>query len=244
MKGKDVEDWQEILNKQFDRWAVEYGLVVDGKYGHATRAAAATVLYGMGIKRIEMADGVTPGLRIKVRDQNLTPTERVRRVSRRLWRQQLRKKHAGGGFASPIAKILTSSHGFKPGHDGVDLICLEDAPVFALCKAEVIDVRAGSWWGDEPKDPVAHPKAEGDGIIQLKCLTDVGPFTKGMHFGYGHAEKSTVKVGQIVKAGQQVGHAGFANAPHLHFMANSGANKQGRGDRDPMPYVRYAQKHA
>jgi hypothetical protein len=36
--------------------------------------------------------------------------------------------------------------GFQAGHDGVDLICPEDAPIFAICKAKVIDVRASGWW--------------------------------------------------------------------------------------------------
>jgi murein DD-endopeptidase MepM/ murein hydrolase activator NlpD len=64
-----------------------------------------------------------------------------------------------------------------------------------------------------------------------------------MHFGYGHAEHARVREGDTVKAGQRIGRAGFANAPHVHFMVNGGNTTRGVGDRDPMPFVRYAIKH-
>ncbi len=64
-----------------------------------------------------------------------------------------------------------------------------------------------------------------------------------MHFAYGHAEKATVHVGQTVKAGQKIGHAGFANAWHIHFMVNGGTTVKGIGDRDPLPFVNHARKN-
>jgi murein DD-endopeptidase MepM/ murein hydrolase activator NlpD len=123
---------------------------------------------------------------------------------------------------SPVSKILQDSWGWHPGiHDGLDVICLPAAPIFAMCKAKVVDVRASGWWGlGAPADPAL--KAKGDGIIQLEVLEDVGPFKKGMHIGYGHAEGAVVKVGQTVQAGQHLGHAGFANAWHIHLMVNDG----------------------
>ena len=146
----------------------------------------------------------------------------------------------GGSVAPPLERIEEHSNGYSPGgHDGVDLICAADAPIYAICDAKVVDVRAGGWWGKNPTGNVAI----GDGIVQLECLVDVGPFRKGMHFGYGHAEKATVRVGQTVRAGEQIGHAGFANAWHVHFMANAGTTISGIGDRDPYPYVAYAIAH-
>lgn len=148
-----------------------------------------------------------------------------------------RAKHV----AAPVKPILGSSWGWHPGaHDGVDLITEGDDVLYAICDAEVIDVRSAGWWGKGAQASSGHPISDGDGIIQLRCLTDVGPFRKGMHFGYGHAEKATVQAGQHVKAGQRIGHAGFARAWHIHFMANGGDTSMGVGDRDPMPYVRYA----
>ena len=244
MRGQDVKEWQQVLNKQFDNWGVRFHVDLDSEYGVPTRDATATVLHGLGILKTEMSNGVSPELRIKVRDKKLSPTERVRRVQRRAWRKRLRDKFAGGGVASPLAKIISSSWGWHPpGHDGVDLICMANAPIFALCEAKVIDVRSTGWWGLGAAPSHGHPVSDGDGIIQLECLTDVGPFKKGLHFGYGHAEHATVSVGDVVKAGQRIGTAGFANAWHVHFMVNQGATTKGIGDHDPMPYVDYAVKH-
>lgn len=238
MTGEDVEAWQRTLNRQFKAWDVDYRVTVDGDYGVATRDATATILYGLGIDRKEMAGGVTPELRVKVREERLTEAEKRRKDERKEWRLRLRKKHEDGGHvAPPLAKILSSSWGWHPGaHDGVDLICQPNATIYALCDAKVIDVRASGWWGKAPSGDVS----KGDGIVQLECLTDVGPFKKGMHFGYGHAEHAVVEEGQIVKAGDPLGKAGLAVAWHVHFMANGGGTDRGTGDRDPMPFVNYA----
>jgi hypothetical protein len=243
MHGDDVRNWEKILNKQFDEWRIDFQVRVDGEYRVPDRAATADVLYGLGISRLLLRDGLTPELRAKVRDKRLTRGEKIRMALRRRFRRKLRAKHEAGGVASPVHKILEDSHGFQPGHDGVDLICPEDAPIFAICKAKVIDVRAIGWWGLGAQPSPGHPIADGDGIIQLECLADRGPFKKGMHFGYGHAEHARVNEGETVQAGQRIGRAGFANAPHVHFMVNGGDTTKGIGDRDPMPFVRYAIKH-
>ena len=245
MHGDDVKTWQQILNKQFDNWGVNFHVKLNGDFDVPTRDATATVLHGLGIKRVEMVAGVMPELQIKVRDKKLSPSERLRRVQRRLWRRLLRDKYAGGGVAPPLVKINSSSWGWHPpGHDGVDLTCPPDSPIFAVCEAKVIDVRGGGWWGSGPTPSPGHPVSDGDGIIQLECLVDVGPLRKGMHFGYGHAEHAVVRVGDRVKAGQRIGTAGFARGWHVHFMVNRGSTTQGIGDRDPMPYVDYVRKHA
>ncbi|MCU1676645.1 MAG: hypothetical protein JWM93_1403 [Frankiales bacterium] len=146
------------------------------------------------------------------------------------------------GLAAPVqTNLATDTNGWSGpgGHDGIDLICAADAPLYAICDAKVIDVRSGGWWGKgAPSDP--ELRARGDGIIQLECLVDVGPFKRGMHFGYGHAEGARVKVGDIVRAGQVIGRAGLANAYHVHFMVNGGGTSRGTGDRDPRPFVVYA----
>jgi murein DD-endopeptidase MepM/ murein hydrolase activator NlpD len=188
-----------------------------------------------------MKNGLTPQLRAKVRNADLTVPERTRKAARAKWRSQLRERLARTArFAQPIAQIITHANGWAgSAHDGVDLICKPNAPIFAICDAEVIDVRANGWWGKgAPRDPTVRMR--GDGIIQLRCLVDDGPFRRGLHFGYGHAEGAMVRVGQVVKGGQQIGRAGMANAWHIHFMVNGGGHRRGVGDHDPMPYVRYA----
>jgi hypothetical protein len=119
---------------------------------------------------------------------------------------------------------------FQREHD-IDLICPRRARLFAACRARVIDVRAGGWWGNNPTGNVAL----GDGIIPLEALESIGPLTKGMHIGYGHAVHATVRKGDVVKAGEVIGRAGFANAWHIHFMINGGQTTRGIGDRDPRP---------
>ena len=245
MHGADVKKWQQILNAQFDEWKIEFQIPADSDYTMETHDASKMVVFGLGMKPVVMKQGVTQDLRKKVREKSLTPTEKETRKKRLGWRQFQRRKYAGGGVSSPLSKIGVHSNGFEgpaqEQHDGVDLICLDDAPIFAICRAKVFDVRAEGWF---PGPQLAgHALSEGDGIIQLEGLGDNGPFHKGMHFGYGHAEHATVREGDIVEAGQQIGHAGFANVSHVHFMVNDGSTTEGRGDRDPMPFVKYAVKY-
>lgn len=243
MKGDDIAAWQQTLNAQMRTWHVKYRIKGDGVYGVTTRDMTAKVCHGLGIKSTKeaMRHGVTPELRVKLRRKRLSPAELVRYALRQPWREALREKYADGGHtAPPLAKILASSWGYHPGvHDGVDLICSPNATIYALCDAKVIDVRSSGWWGKAPSGDVS----KGDGIIQLECLTDVGPFRRGMHFGYGHAEHAVVREGQTVKAGEPIGKAGLAVAWHVHFMVNGGGTTRGVGDRDPMPYVSYALRH-
>lgn len=244
MSGPDIRSWQETLKRHFDLWKVDYPLAIDDDYGAITRDATLTVLFGLGIDKALMKNGVTPQLRAKVRNDELTVVERTRKAARAKWRAQLRERFTRSTrLGPPIAQILNDKNDWAgSAHDGVDLICKANAPIFAICDAEVIDVRAGGWWGKSaPSDPTV--RARGDGIIQLRCLVDDGPFRRGLHFGYGHAEHATVRVGQVVKGGQQIGNAGMANAWHIHFMVNRGGHRRGIGDHDPMPYVRYASGH-
>lgn len=244
--GGDVKRWQEILNAQFEEWRIEFQVPVNGEYDKLIHDASHKVLYGLGIKPVKIKHGVTHELRLKVRDKSLTPTEKDTRSKRLGWRQFQRRKHAAGGVCSPVSKIHTDANGFTGSahedHDGVDLICPENAPIFAICRAKVIDVRKRGWWGATQNSP-GHEVSEGDGIIQLEGLADNGPFRKGMHFGYGHAEHAAVKEGDIVEAGTQIGNAGFANAWHVHFMVNDGTTTLGIGDRDPQRFVDYARKY-
>lgn len=134
------------------------------------------------------------------------------------------------------------------GHDGIDLICAEDAPIRAMVKSRVVRVSPSGWWGNNPQPSPGHPISDGDGIIVLEVLDTVGPFKPGLHLGYGHAEHATVKEGQTVEAGQVIGKAGFARAPHVHFMINDDPPVNGKyrgvGDRDPKPFLTYAKENS
>jgi murein DD-endopeptidase MepM/ murein hydrolase activator NlpD len=131
-------------------------------------------------------------------------------------------------------------------HDGIDVIADYDDEVVAMCDGVIVDSRSGGWWGKGAQASHGHPINDGDGIIQLQCSIDAGPFKPGLIIGYGHTEKSSVRVGQKVLAGQRIGRIGFANAPHIHLMVRGpnvgGGRPMGIGDRDPAPYLSYALK--
>ncbi|MDP2712317.1 MAG: M23 family metallopeptidase [Solirubrobacteraceae bacterium] len=246
MRGDDIKAWQREIKHEFSRMDINCPIVADGIYGVATRAYNASLCHAIGmIAGDVMSKGITPELRTRIRNRRLTAYERTRMAGRVAWRRALRVRYAGesgGGVARPVSKIIADSWGYHPGvHDGIDVICPADAPIFAMVRSTVVRVSAGGWWGKAPSGDVT----KGDGIIILRVLEDVGPFKRGMHIGYGHAEKSAVKVGQEVRAGQQIGHAGLAVAWHIHMMLNGGGHPAttGRGDRDPRAILDYAIKH-
>jgi murein DD-endopeptidase MepM/ murein hydrolase activator NlpD len=246
MHGDDVKAWQEWLRMTFRRWDIGYPIATDGVYDVATRSATASVCEALGLAApYGMEQGVTPELRTKLRNRRLSVAERTRYLGvRRKYRAALRKRfEAGGHVHTPVSRIITDAWGYHPGvHDGLDLICPASATLYALCDATVVRADASGWWGlGAPADPAL--KAKGDGIIILRCTTDVGPFRNGLNMCYGHAEHAAVHEGQHVKAGHVIGKAGFANAWHVHFMVNGNHDTRGVGDRDPRPFTDYARSH-
>lgn len=240
MEGTDIKAWQSFLNDQMKHWEVDYRIPEDGDYGISTRDLTASVCHGLGLASAmeAMKDGVTPELRVKLRNKNLSPVELARYHGvRARWRRDLRAHH--GGIASPLKTILSDSWGYHPPvHDGVDLICPPESALYALCDGEVIRADADGWWGKGA--PPASIASKGDGIIIIRSSVRVGPFKPGLNMCYGHAEHPIVKVGQRVRAGQHIGTAGLARAWHVHFMVNGRHDTKGLGDRDPLPFVRFA----
>lgn len=246
MKGPDVRNWQRELKNEFSELGIEAPVVVDGTYGVATRSFTASLCYALGIDPgTAMEHGVTPDLRTKLRHRQLTDAERKRFNDRKAWRKRLAERYGSTLIEvhRPVTKIVEDSWGYHPGvHDGLDVITLPNARLFAMVKSKVIDVRASGWWGlGAPKN--AQLKAKGDGIVQFEILDNIGPFVKGRHIAYGHAEHAIVRVGDIVDAGDPVCRAGFANAWHIHLMYNDGLTTKGIGNINPRAIVDYAVKH-
>lgn len=249
MKGPDVVAWEKELIELYDGIGIDAPIVSDGVYGDIDRSYTQSLCYAFGIDHVEaMKRGVTPELRTKLRHRKLTDAEKKRMDDRVEWRRRLRERYArlareGAQVSTMVQKILQDSWGYHPGvHDGIDIITLPDVPGFAPVKSKVIDVRQDGWWRlGAPKDPTIRSK--GDGIVQLEVLETVGPFKKGYHIGFGHAEKIPVKVGQIVKAGQKVCHSGLANAWHWHWMLNDGSTTKGIGNIDPRAALEYTKKN-
>jgi murein DD-endopeptidase MepM/ murein hydrolase activator NlpD len=246
MTGDVVEQFQRDCNTRLKAWGVNYQLEVDGDYGQATRDVGKSLLYGLGVDEGNDFDGISPADRLKIRHgfERLSDEEKVRWKDRKDWRERFAAKYSSDDLHTPITNIISSAWGWHPGvHDGVDLICDPNAPLLAICDGEIVRADAGGWWGKgAPLDPVL--KARGDGIIVLRSTTDHGIFRPGLNFCYGHAESPVVRKGDRVKAGDRIGTAGFANAWHAHFMVNDRSDALGLGDRDPMPYVRFAQEQA
>lgn len=240
MRGVDIRDWQNWLNNELHDWRVNFQLDEDGFYGVQTRSTTASIAYGLGFApEVEMENGVDPDLRIELRHA-IAPDYRLD------WRDRFRDRYSNHDLHTPVTRILQDSWGWHPGvHDGVDLICVPNAPLLAICNGTIVRADASGWWGlGAPSDPGL--KAKGDGIIILRSNTDHGMFVPGLNFCYGHAEHAAVSLGDKVTAGQYIGMAGFANAWHVHFMVNnnppSSGFYRGVGDRDPLPYVNYSIK--
>jgi murein DD-endopeptidase MepM/ murein hydrolase activator NlpD len=242
MEGSDVKAWQELIDKEFRHLKINCPIKKDGVYGVHTRSYSAALLKARGILIKEMESGVTPGLRSKIRNRELTKTEtkRFHSAARVKYRKELREQWKPRKVHKPVNTIIADSWDYHPGvHDGIDVICGPNAAVFAMVKCKVIDVRAGGWWGNAPSGDVK----KGDGIVQVEILENVGPFKKGYHIGYGHCEHARVRVGEIVQAGEVIALAGLAVAWHVHLMYNDGSTTRGIGNRDPRAILEYSKKH-
>lgn len=249
VRGDDVRAWQDFLLNRFDRWNIDYPLVADGDYGQATRAATASFMRAWGVESAmeAMKDGLTPWWRSKLRDDRRSDAEDAafNSAERRAYRRALRDRFNTMDVCYPVPNLVTDDWGYHPGvHDGVDLVGAWKQPVLAICTGRIVRVDPSGWWGNNPQPSPGHPVSEGDGIIILECSISSGPFRPGLHFGYGHTEPATVEEGEHVKAGQMIGHMGWARIAHVHFMVNDDAPVndfyRGTGDRDPMPYLDYA----
>ena len=250
MRGDDIKAWQETLNRQMQTWKVNYRIPEDGDYDQATRSLTASVCHGLGLASASQAmeHGVTPALRTKIRNKRLTPAELIRyHGSRKKWRDAFRARYERVDVAYPVPSMTQDSWGYHPGvHDGIDLICPWKAPVLAICTGRIVRVSTSGWWGLGAHASAGHAISDGDGIVILESTVNAGPFRKGLHFGYGHTEGATVREGELVKAGEVIGHAGYANAAHVHFMVNDDKPVdgfyKGVGDRDPRPFLDYAER--
>jgi murein DD-endopeptidase MepM/ murein hydrolase activator NlpD len=249
MTGDDIREWQEWIGEKFASWSITYTIDVDGDYGVTTRAATASLMRAWGVDSAAdaLANGLTPEWRIKLRNDRRTPEEVATFESdeRIEYRRRLRAREQD--VHTPVARIDEDSWGWHPGvHDGIDLICQWQAPVYAMVTGKVVRVSPSGWWGS-PEDSPGHPASQGDGIIIVESSVNAGPFEQGMHIGYGHAENATVEPGTEVKAGTVIGHVGYARAAHVHLMVNKikpdNGFYRGVGDRDPRPYLDFARSH-
>jgi murein DD-endopeptidase MepM/ murein hydrolase activator NlpD len=250
MEGDDVRAWQDFLHDAFrTRWGIEYPIEADGFYGVATRAATASFMRAWGVADTgdALENGLTAGWRSKLRRNDRTLEEETRSQSDEIkaYRRALEDRYERLHVCYPVNNLITDANGYSAWHDGVDLITAWRGPALAICDGVIRRVSASGWWGNNPVATPGHPISDGDGIIVLECTVTAGPFRPGLKFGYGHTEGATVRPGDVVRAGDAIGRVGWARAPHVHFMVNDDAPVdgfyRGVGDRDPSPYLRFAE---
>lgn len=246
MRGDDIKAWQVDVKKLFKQMGIDCPIVIDGVYAQQSRGFSAALVRAMGLSvKKAMANGVTPELRIKLRNRDLTKAQLETKNSkaRKEYRAKLREQWKPKKVHAPVAKIIDDSWDYHPGlHDGIDVLAPEGVTAYAMVKSKVIDVRPHGWWNlGAPSNKAL--KERGDGIVQLEVLETVGPLKKGMHIGYGHCVHPRVKKGQIVEAGHPLALVGFANAGHIHLMFNDGSTTKGVGNIDPRRMLDYSVKH-
>ena len=104
LRGNDVVALQRTVNGLLGQWRVPRRLDQDGEYGADTREMTLLVCYGLGIAKVESAHGITPAIRMKLRDsKRLTVVERRRGAERGHWRERLRIRFEGQGAALAVA---------------------------------------------------------------------------------------------------------------------------------------------
>ncbi|WP_024805535.1 peptidoglycan DD-metalloendopeptidase family protein [Nocardia sp. BMG51109] len=125
----------------------------------------------------------------------------------------------GGAFQ------ISDTFGARGGaHLGVDLAAAENTPIFSVADGVVVAAGPASGFGNW--------------IVVDSIDVNGRPFSAV----YGHEWESGVKVrvGQTVRAGQEigaVGSAGESSGPHLHFEIVPGGRFTGGRQIDPLPWL-------
>ncbi len=121
-------------------------------------------------------------------------------------------------YAYPVDErdIVRISHDESPAHKGalkfsIDFIVPVGTPVKAALEGRVVDLKSDGKLGGNSK------KFEKDGnFVEIYHVN-------GEYSEYEHLSKVTVKPGDMVRKGQQIGYSGATGwlgglGPHLHFM--------------------------
>jgi murein DD-endopeptidase MepM/ murein hydrolase activator NlpD len=126
--------------------------------------------------------------------------------------------YARGGIVNPL-KQMAITQGYNRIHKGVDFAASVGTPVFATQGGTV------SWAG---------PGATAPGVWGGNEIHVLG---NGIETWFAHLSQIGVKLGQNVRAGQQIGlsgNTGITSGPHLHFGTFNGGWPN---DIDPLAYL-------
>lgn len=145
-----------------------------------------------------------------------------------------------GGWALPLPKgRFEVGSGFGPRggrlHAGVDLMAARETPVLAASAGTVIIVKCDSTVGCAMD---GSPGVRGCGwYVDIRHAA--GVITRYCH----QIRQPTVKVGDQIAAGQQigwVGSTGNSSGPHLHFEVHLNNDRSPEGAVDPIAFLRMA----
>jgi hypothetical protein len=107
MTGDDIRQFQSLLNERFENWEIGKRIGTDGDYGSETRIAARQVCKALGILHEHaMKHGVTPELRIKIRNPDKrteVEIERSKSGAIKRYRARLRRNFASRVVIAPGA---------------------------------------------------------------------------------------------------------------------------------------------
>ncbi|MGV9612476.1 peptidoglycan DD-metalloendopeptidase family protein [Nocardia xishanensis] len=120
-----------------------------------------------------------------------------------------------------ISDVFGSRNG---GHRGVDMAATDGTPIFSVADGRV----------------VAAGPASGFGNWIVVDSVDVNGRSYSAVYGHMWDHGVLVRVGQSVRAGQQigaVGSAGESSGPHLHFEIVPGGRFTGGRQIDPLPWL-------
>lgn len=127
--------------------------------------------------------------------------------------------YAKGGFVNPL-KSLSITQGYNRIHKGVDFAAGVGTPVYATEDGRV------SWSG---------PGARAPGVWGGNEIHIDG--ASGIQSWFAHLSSMAVRVGDMVRAGQQIagsGNTGISSGPHLHFGTFAGGWPN---DVNPLGYL-------
>ena len=105
-------------------------------------------------------------------------------------------------------------------HGGWDLATSNNTPVLATCDGDVVKVSFPM------KENKTDTSAGGGNQIVLSCMVDDLDYR--VTYAHLYPDSAKVKVGDKVKAGQQlagVGTTGYSTGPHLHYQVELNGNK-------------------
>lgn len=126
--------------------------------------------------------------------------------------------YAKGGIVNPL-KAMALTQGYNRVHKGIDLAAAVGTPVYATQSGRV------SWAG---------PGVQAPGVWGGNEIHVAG---NGIETWFAHLSQIGVKMGDMVRAGQQIGlsgNTGISSGPHLHFGTFAGGWPN---DIDPLAYL-------